>query len=68
MIDRIVTERAEHSIPHAVSCRALGVHESWIYEHRNRPPTTSQQRRGRLNEAISEVFEAYDGEYGSPRV
>ena len=68
MIDRIVIERAGHGIPHAVSCRALGVSESWFYEHRNRPPTLSQQRRDRLDEAISEVFEAYDGEYGSPRV
>lgn len=68
MITRIVTERAEHKIPHAVSCRALGVSESWFYEHRNRPPTRTEQRTDRLDHAVTEVFEAHDGEYGSPRI
>ncbi len=68
MIARIVTERANHQIPHAVSCRALGVSESWFYKHRNRPPTVTEQRRDRLDTAIGDVFETHDGEYGSPRV
>lgn len=68
MITRIVTERAAHNIPHAVSCRALGVSESWFYEHRNRPSTPTRLRRDRLDETIRQVFEAYNGEYGSPRV
>jgi len=64
----IETERTEHGIPAATSCRALGVSESWFYKHRGRAPTPAQARRAELDAAITEVFEANDGTYGSPRV
>jgi putative transposase len=64
----IEAQRTGHQIPVAVSCRALGVSESWFYKHRNRPPTPTQERRDALDAAIAEVFAANDGEYGSPRV
>jgi putative transposase len=65
---RIVAERANHHIPYATSCRALGVSESWFYHHKDRPPTPSQVRRGVLDAAITKTFEAHDGTYGSPRI
>ncbi len=68
MIASIETERAEHQIPNAVACRALGVSESWFYKYRNASPSPMRQRRDRLDAAITEVFEANNGEYGSPRV
>ena len=30
----IASQREEHGIPHAVSCRALGVSQSWFYKWR----------------------------------
>lgn len=68
MIDRIVTERADHQIPHAVSCRALGISESWFYKHKSRPATPAMVRRGDLDAAITQVFVDHDGTYGSPRI
>lgn len=68
MIDRIVTERADHEIAYAVSCRALGVSESWFYKHKNRLATPTVVRRGELDAAIEKVFVDHDGTYGSPRI
>lgn len=55
-------------MPHTVACRALGVSQSWFYKWRNRKPTTRQQRRAELDEAIQAAFDASGGTYGSPRV
>ena len=68
MIAEIVACRTELHIPYAVSCRALGVSESWFYKHRDRPPTPTVCRRRRLDAAIETVFAEHNGEYGSPRV
>ena len=68
MIAAVVACRTELSIPFAVSCRALGVSQSWFYKHRDRPPTTTMARRAALDVAIEDVFREQDGEYGSPRV
>ena len=68
MIAVVETERTDHQIPVAVSLRALDLSESWFYKHRGRAPTKCEQRRTRLDVAIKTVFEAHDGEYGSPRV
>ena len=68
MTERIVTERAEHAIPYAVSCRALGVSESWFRKHRDRPATPTQCRRADLDAAIGRIFETHDRTYGSPRI
>jgi hypothetical protein len=37
--------RTEHGISHRVSCRALGVSESWFYKHRTHQPTRRELRR-----------------------
>jgi len=67
----IAAQRTEHKVPHAVSCRALGVSESWFYKWRDRPPTPRAQRRARLDAAVRDSF-AESGRnpctYGSPRV
>ena len=66
--DFISSQRTEHKVPHAVTCRALGVSQSWFYKWRDRPPTARQQRRAELAEKIREIFDASGGTYGSPRV
>ncbi|WP_435126698.1 IS3 family transposase [Micromonospora tulbaghiae] len=64
----VAAQRTEHAVPHAVTCRALGLSESWFYKWRDRRPTTRQTRRDELDEAIRASFDASGGTYGSPRV
>lgn len=64
----IGSQRGEHGVPHAVSCRALGVSKSWFYKWRDRPPTPRQRRRADLADRIAKLFAESGGTYGSPRV
>jgi putative transposase len=64
----IGSQRTEHGVPHAVSCRALGLSESWFYKWHNRPLTARQVRRVELAEKIRGFFDASGGTYGSPRI
>nr|WP_307817062.1 IS3 family transposase [Micromonospora fiedleri] len=64
----IASQRTEHSVPHAIACRALGVSESWFYKWRDRPPTPRDDRRARLAAAVQKVFDDSGGTYGSPRI
>jgi putative transposase len=64
----ISSQRTEHGVPHAVTCRALGLSESWFYKWRDRRPTPRQRRRADLAVKIREIFDASGGTYGSPRV
>lgn len=64
----IAAQRTDHGVPHAVSCRALGVAESTFYKWRGRPPTAAQRRRAALDERVKACFDASGGTYGSPRV
>lgn len=64
----IASQRTEHSVPHAVSCRALEVSDSWFYKWRDRKPTPREERRARLDEAVRKSFDESDGDYGSPRI
>ena len=66
--DFIATQRTDHGVPHAVSCRALGVAESTFYEQRSRQPTPTQQRRADLDAKVKTCFAVSGGTYGSPRV
>ena len=63
----IASQRADHGVPHVISCRALEVSASWFYKWHERPPTARQARRAELDRAVAEVFEAPGGRYGSPR-
>jgi len=66
--DFISSQRTEHGVPHAVSCRALRLSESWFYKWHGRPLTPRQQRRVDLAVRIRELFDASGGTYGSPRI
>jgi hypothetical protein len=63
----IASQRAEHKVPHVISCRALAVSESWFYKWRDRPPTPRQARRLRIDAAVKKSFDASEGTYGSRR-
>ena len=62
------TQRTEHDVPHALTCRALELSESWFYKWRERSPTPRQVRRSLLDAVVKRSFEESDGDYGSPRV
>ena len=64
----IAAQRTDHGVPHAVTCRALGVAESTFYKHLDRAPTPAQQRRASLDVEVADAFDKSDGTYGSPRV
>ncbi len=64
----VAAQRTDHGVPHAISCRALGVSESWFYKWRDRPPSPRQVRRAELDTKVKAVFDASGGTYGSPRV
>ncbi|MCY0947914.1 MULTISPECIES: IS3 family transposase [Streptomyces] len=64
----ISDQRTGHNIPHTVSCRALGVSESWFYKWRSRKPTGRELRRQQLTEEIKEIFKESGGTYGSPKI
>jgi transposase InsO family protein len=64
----IAAQRAEHRIPHAASCRALGVSQSWFYKWRGGALPSRAQRRERLKAEVARLFRLHDGKYGSPRI
>jgi transposase InsO family protein len=64
----IGSQRTEHGVPHALTCRALGVSESWFYKWHRREPTPRQVRRAELADKIRGFFDASGGTYGSPRI
>jgi transposase InsO family protein len=67
----VAAQRTEQGVPHALSCRALEVPESWFYKWKDRPPTRRQVRRAALDAAVKASFDdsgGTPGTYGSPRV
>ena len=68
----IAAQRDGHRIPHGVSCRALGVSQSWFYKWASHaragtlPPQAA--RRARLAAEVRRLFESYDGKRGSPMI
>lgn len=67
----VASQRAKHQVPHAISCRTLGISESWFYKWHDRPPTKRQRRRDALDAKVAQIFEDSGGTprtYGSPRV
>jgi transposase InsO family protein len=67
----IADQRTDHGVPHAVTCHALDMSESWFYKWKGRPPTARQQRRAALDAAVKASFDdsgGTPGTYGSPRV
>jgi putative transposase len=64
----IAAQRAGHGIPQAVSCRALGVSQSWFYKWKDGDRSPRHQRRERLKAEIAAVFARRKGKDGSPRI
>ena len=68
----IAAQRDGHRIPHAVSCRALEVSQSWFYKWASHaragtlPPRAA--RRARLAAEIKRLFDLNGGKRGSPMI
>lgn len=48
----IVTQRAQYGIPHATSCRALGLSQAWLCKWRNGGRSPPHKRRVALTATI----------------
>ena len=64
----IVSQRADHGVPHAVSCRALGVSGSWFYKWKVGDRSARRERRDRLKAEVARLFTVRKGKDGSPRI
>jgi transposase InsO family protein len=64
----IASQREVHGIPHAVSCRALRVSQSWFYKWKDGELPPRAARRERLKAEIARLFAARQGKDGSPRI
>jgi putative transposase len=64
----IAAQRAQHGIPQAVSCRALGVSQSWFYKRKDGDCSPRHRRRERLKAEIARLFAQRKGKDGSPRI
>jgi len=64
----IAAQRAQHGIPAAVSCRALGVSQAWYHKWRNGDRSPRRKRRAALAATIGYLFAKHKGTYGSPRI
>jgi transposase InsO family protein len=64
----IADQRTSYRVPHAFTCRLLGVSESWFYKWHQRPPTDRQRRRAEVDAEVLRRFDASDRSYGSPRI
>jgi putative transposase len=64
----IAAQRAEHEIPHATGCRALGVSQAWFYKWRYGDASPAHARRAKLKAEIARLFAEHRGTYGSPRI
>jgi putative transposase len=64
----IVTQRAQHGVPYASSCRALSVSPAWLYKWAHGDASPRHARRAQLTVKIAQLFAAHKGRYGSPRI
>lgn len=64
----IASQREQHGVPQAVSCRALGVSQSWFYKWKDGDRSPQHQRRERLKAEIARLFAQREGKDGSPRI
>jgi putative transposase len=68
----IADQRTLHRVPHAATCRLLGVSESCFYKWVGRAGpgelSVSETRRRQLDEAVRVAFEKAKGTHGSPRL
>jgi len=64
----IAAQRAQHRIPHALSCRVLGVSQFWFYQQKTARLGPQKQRRDRLKAEVARLFAEHEGRYGAPRI
>jgi putative transposase len=64
----IAAQRAEHGIPVALACRALGVSPAWFYKWRDGDISLRRARRRALADLVATLFSRHRGRYGSPRI
>jgi putative transposase len=64
----IAAQGAEHGVPAAACCRALGVPRSWFCKWRDGDRSPRRARRERLKAEIARLFEAHKGKRGSPMI
>jgi putative transposase len=64
----IAAQREQHRIPHAVSCRALGVSRSWFCKWKGGTLPPRAARRDQLKAEVRRLFTAHEGKCGSPRI
>ena len=64
----ITAQRAQHRVPTAAACRALGVSPAWYYKWRDGDPSPRRARRAALAAQVARLFAAHHGRYGSPRI
>jgi putative transposase len=64
----IAAQRAEHRVPHATSCRALGISQAWFYKWRDGDASPRHARRAALTVEIKRIFALHHGKFGSPRI
>ena len=64
----IAAQGAEHGVPAAACCRALGVPRSWYYKWKEGDRSPRRARRERLKAEIARLFEGHKGRRGSPMI
>jgi transposase InsO family protein len=64
----IASQREQHGVPQAVSCRALGVSQAWFYKWKGGEVPPRAARRQRLKAEVARLFAARDGKDGAPRI
>lgn len=64
----VATQRVEHDVPHAASCRALGVSQAWFYKWSHGDVSLRRCRRAALAAQIRFLFVKHKRRYGSPRI
>jgi transposase InsO family protein len=64
----IAAQRDARGVPHAVSCRALEVSQSWFYKWKPGLLPPRAARRERLKAEVARLFGERQGKDGSPRI
>lgn len=64
----IAAQREQYGVPHAVSCRALGVSQAWLYKWVRGDAPPRRARRAALAAEVRRLFGRHRGTYGSPRI
>jgi len=64
----IASQRVEHGVPQAVSCRALAVSPAWFYKWAHGDVSLRRRRRAAVAAQVGYLFLKHKRRYGSPRI